>query len=113
MQHLKTPKPAPALHGTPVSKSEQLGGRLDPSNSPNAAALQAPDNTGQSDYDFFVARPGAIERLRLPFQTEFAPGVLESGRAAFVRIRVVKRDASTGQPTRVARRLQFCDGGRA
>src|SRR3982074_1834852 len=32
MQHLKTPKPMPARHGTPVSNGEQLGGPLSHSN---------------------------------------------------------------------------------
>jgi hypothetical protein len=81
--------------------------------SPAADARPAPDDCGEDDRTYFGRRPDANERLRLPFQTEFAPCMLEPGRAAFVRISVVKRDAATGRPTRVARRLMFCEGGTA
>lgn len=40
MQHHKTRKPATALHGEPAPKVEQLGGRLNPSITPDALQLQ-------------------------------------------------------------------------
>jgi len=81
-------------------------------NTPKPARPQAPDDAGESDLDYFTARPSANVRVRLPFPNEFAPGVLDPGRAAYVRI-AIERDAY-GQPKRRARRrLRFCDAGTA
>jgi hypothetical protein len=70
-----------------------------------------PDDAAESDYSFFSRRPGISERIRFPFENEFAPCRLEPGRSAFVRIRI-ERDAA-GQPKRARRALRFCDGGTA
>jgi hypothetical protein len=79
---------------------------------PAADPRPAPDVTGESDYAFFSRRPGISSRTRLPFENEYPVCVLLPGRSAFVRIVIIKRD-DNGQPTRIARRLSFCNGGHA
>jgi len=76
--------------------------------------LQAPpDNRGEDDWTYFRRRPGAAVRTRLPFPNEFPDDFMEyGGGVAFVRI-TVERDAATGEPTRGARSLMFCEGGNA
>ncbi len=72
----------------------------------------AADDAGESDFDFFRARPNARTRNRLPYANEFAPELLDQGGLdCFVHV-IVERDAA-GQPTRRARGLLFCDGGNA
>jgi hypothetical protein len=57
---------------------------------------------GESDFDYFRARPTARTRNRLPFENEFSSAELdEGGFDCFVHV-IVERDA-TGQPTRRAR----------
>jgi hypothetical protein len=65
------------------------------------------------DAAYFRRHPGAAVRNRFPIENEFATAILDQdGRAAVVRIVVIKRDYN-GRPVRVARRLSFCMGGRA
>jgi hypothetical protein len=91
--------------------TEDANGRK--SHHPNYFPVDPRPAPVESDSDFFRRHPGAAIRNRLPFENEFAAAVLEQGGlTAFVRITVVKRNAA-GQPTRVARRLQFCEGGTA
>ena len=50
-----TAKPAPAAAGQPASKSEQLRGQLDPQQHTQVLAdRQAPDDSGESDFDFLA-----------------------------------------------------------
>jgi hypothetical protein len=106
---------ATALHGEPASKVEQLAGELNHSNNRTVDAPQAPpDNRGESDELFFSRRPSINERTRLPFPNEFAPGVLEPGRGAFVHVLLVTRDPKTNAPGTRARAILYSDmGGRA
>jgi hypothetical protein len=102
-------RPATVATADRSLRIERLGSRLDPPNTPNAAPPQAPDDRGESDYAFFLARPGVNTRIRLPFPNEF---VLEPGRGAVVTVLIERDDA--GQPKRRARRrLRFCEGGTA
>jgi hypothetical protein len=118
VQPPKTPKPAPARHGKPVSKVEQLGGRLYPSNNPNATRPQAPplpDDSGESDLEYFTARPHVSTRTRLPFPGEFPLGVIDAERIAFVHVFLASRDPVTNAPGTRARGIFYADnkGGRA
>jgi hypothetical protein len=72
----------------------------------------APDDRGESDFEYFFSRKNVFERLRLPFPDEYEPDVLEPGRSAFVRIRI-ERDAFDLPKRRAKRHLFFCYGGRA
>jgi hypothetical protein len=112
VQHLKTPKPASGLSAEPVSKSEQLGGPLNLSNTRNVAGPQAPDS-GESDFDYFTARPHARHRIRSAFANEFPDELLKpgGGRPAVVIVGML-RDA-TGRPTTRVRSIVFPDGGTA
>jgi hypothetical protein len=57
-------------------------------------------------------RPGVTERLRLPFQNEFAPDVLSVlGRTMMIRA-VVHRDPITRKPT-ILRTILHVEGGAA
>src|SRR5438445_4771355 len=105
MQSPKTAKPAAARRDEPVSKVERLGSELDRSNTPKASEPQAPDDRGESDLDFFAARPGINERTRLPFPNEFPAGVLEPGRSAFVHVLLVTRDPKANAPGTRARAI--------
>ena len=107
-----TAKPASGLSAGPVSKIEQVGTELVPSNTPKPAELQAPDISGESDYAFFSRRPGIDSRIRLPFPDEFPVCVLLPGRPAFVRVWMIQRDPD-GRPLRRRRALRFCKGGTA
>jgi hypothetical protein len=115
VQPPKTARPATA-NGEPALNCEQLAGELVSSNTPKAAELQAPpllaDIAGESDYAFFSRRPSVTSRIRLPFENEYPPSVLEPGRSAFVRIRI-ERDPDGQLKRRARRRLLFCDGGTA
>jgi hypothetical protein len=65
-----------------------------------------------SDLEYFSARPGINERLRLPFQTEFAPDVMSAlGRTAMIRV-VVERNPITHEPT-IWRNVFHVEGGTA
>jgi hypothetical protein len=112
VQHLKTPKPATARHGEPVSNSERLGSPLGRSNNPKPAELQAPDDAGESDLAFFTKRPSVNERIRLPIANEFPDELLKPG--AFVHV-VLVRDPITNAPRTRARAIFYSDidGGRA
>jgi hypothetical protein len=114
----KTARPADAAASAGPRKIDQLAREIGPTNNPKPAELQAPpllaDTAGEDDRTCFGRRPGAATRLRLPWPSEYpADFIAHGGGVAFVRITVVKRDSATGQPTRVARRLQFCEGGNA
>jgi hypothetical protein len=72
----------------------------------------APENTCEDDRAFFVMHPGVTERLRLPFQTEFADDVLSVlGRTMMIRA-VVHRDPITRKPT-IFRTILRVEGGNA
>jgi hypothetical protein len=105
-----TAKPAPALHGEPVSNGEH-GSALG-SNTPNASEAQAPDNSGEDDHAFFTARPSVNSRVRLPFTDEFPPELLRPG--AFIHVLLI-RDPLTNEPRTRARAIFYSDieGGRA
>jgi hypothetical protein len=49
------------------------------SNTPSLDQLQAPDISGETDLEYFNARPNVDERVRLPFENEFAPELLKPG----------------------------------
>ena len=64
------------------------------------------------DRAYFVMHPGKSERLRLPFENEFAPAVLSAlGRTVMVRA-VVHRDPITRKPT-IWRNVLHIAGGTA
>jgi hypothetical protein len=107
----KTAKPASASHAEPVSKVEQIGRPLNRPNTPNAAGPQV-DDCGESDFDYFLARPNATTRTRLPFENEFPPAVMEMarGRSMFVHV-VMMRDLVTNEPTTRGRGVFFSDSG--
>jgi hypothetical protein len=76
--------------------------------------LQAPDDVGESDFDFFLARPGVDTRTRLPFPDELPPGTIESGRGAFVHVFLATRDPKTNSPAIRARAIFYMgEGGNA
>jgi hypothetical protein len=108
----KTAKPAREVSAEPVSKIEQLGSGLDQSNTPSPAQLQAPDDAGESDLEYFNARPNVDARVRLPFPNEFAPELLKPG--AFVHVLLI-RDPLTNEPRTRARAIFYSDidGGSA
>jgi hypothetical protein len=72
----------------------------------------APDDRGESDFDFFAARATVNERVRLPFPDEFAPELLKPG--AFIHVLLI-RDPLTNEPRTRARAIFYSDidGGRA
>jgi hypothetical protein len=113
MAFTKTARPATAetVNGPP--KVDQLGSRINHPITLSPIKLQAADDTGESDHDFFAARPRARHRIRAAFPGEFPRKILKrgQGRTAVVIV-AVERDAS-GRPTRRARGLVFPDGGRA
>jgi hypothetical protein len=112
MAFAKTAKPASASHAEPVSKSEQLGSGLDPTNNPKPVRPQAPDSSGEDDLAFFTRRPGVNSRKRLAFDDEPPPGLLERDDiVAFISVRV-KRDAA-GKPATILRAAVYGEWGRA
>jgi hypothetical protein len=108
MQHLKTPKPATARHGEPVSNGEWLGSELEQSNTPSPAKPQAPwrppADVVQSDHEYFVRHPGARHRFRVTKRVEFSRVVIV--------IATVTRDGA-GRPTTIFRDFYRYEGGRA
>jgi hypothetical protein len=92
---------------------ELLGGGLDRSNTPNAAGPQAPGISGESDYDYFTARPHARHRIRAPFPDEFPLEFLTHRDGGTAVITVVMERDTAGRPTRRARGIAFIDGGTA
>ena len=70
-----------------------------------------PDNRGESDFDFFRARPNVNTRTRLPFAGEFPPGMLEPGRSVFVHVFLASRDPKTNAPGTRARAILYADDG--
>jgi hypothetical protein len=112
VRSLKTPKPATARHGEPVSKVERPGSKLDPTNTPKPDQLQAADTAGESDFDYFVARTDVDSRVRLPFADEVAPDLIEQGgRRAFIHVFIIRN--SDGSPGTRARAIFYSDGGTA
>jgi hypothetical protein len=71
------------------------------------------DCAGESDYDYFTARPWARHRIRAPFPNEFPDELLthRDGGTAVITV-VMERDTS-GRPTRRARGIVFPEGGTA
>jgi hypothetical protein len=114
VQPPKTARPARELSAEPaLNNYEQLGGPLDPSNNPNAAGPQAPDNSGESDFNYFSARPLARTRIRSAFNDEFPRKLLKpgGGRPAVVIVGIQRDNA--GRPTTRVRSIVFPDGGTA
>jgi hypothetical protein len=110
----KTAKPAREDSAEPVSKSDQLAREIDPTNNPSPAQLQAPDDAGESDREFFGRRPHVNSRKRLAFDNEPPPGVLERDEyenIAFISVRV-KRDAA-GLPATIFRAAIYGRWGHA
>jgi hypothetical protein len=110
----KTARPATAETVNGPRKSDQPGSEISPTNTPSPAKLQAPDDRGESDHDYFTARPHARHRIRAAFPGEFPRKLLKQGRGGrqAVVIVAIERDAA-GRPIRRARSLVFPDGGRA
>jgi hypothetical protein len=124
-------KATAALAGRPASRSKNKHQRSvdseaqSPSKernanfSPAAELRPAPDDRGESDFDYFASRPHVDARVRLPFENEFPPGVLEPGRGepgrgVFVHVFLVSRDPVTNAPGTRARAIVYTDdGGRA
>jgi hypothetical protein len=90
---------------------ELLGGGLDLTNTLKGDEPQA-DDAGESDLEFFTARPNVDARVRLPFPNEFPDELLTPG--AFVHVLLI-RDPSTGEPRTRARAIFYSDleGGTA
>lgn len=84
------------------------------SNTPSLDQLQAPDISGESDFDYFTRRPHARHRIRSAFAGEFPRKLLKqgNGRPAVVIV-AIERDPVTGEPTTRGRGLIFPEGGRA
>ncbi|SIO49417.1 hypothetical protein SAMN05443247_06443 [Bradyrhizobium erythrophlei] len=97
-------------HQRPLDSEAQSHSKPRHPNYSPADARPAP--WADDDRAYFVAHPDNNERVRLPIEGEFPPCVLEPGRAAFVRISLIERDAD-GRPKRARRRLRFCEGGTA
>lgn len=110
----KTKRPADAATSAGPRVDQRLvRTTITPTNSLKSAGPQAtplPDDRGEDDWTYFRRRPGAVTRLRLPFEDEYPACVLLPGRPAFVRIQV-ERDAN-GRLKR-CRSLRFCKGGSA
>jgi hypothetical protein len=83
--------------------------------SPAEARPAPPDNVGESDEVFFIRRPSARQRLRLPFPSELPVEVWQpaaaAGLAAFVIVEM-KRDVP-GAPWIRSRQFVFAVGGTA
>jgi hypothetical protein len=108
-----TAKPA-SISAEPVSKVEQLGRPLNHPNTPSPDRLQAPDDAGESDLEFFSRRPGVNGRKRLAFEGEPPPGLLEQDEhdnVAFISVRL-ERDAA-GQPATILREIAYGEWGHA
>ncbi len=68
------------------------------------------DDSGESDLDFFIARPGISSRKRLAFDDE-PPGALErDDSVAFISV-AVRRDAA-GKPATILRAAVYGEWGR-
>jgi hypothetical protein len=114
MAFTKCAGPAHPCEDDGEARRDRLGSKISSPNTPSPAQLQAPDDRGESDLDFFVARPSHNERVRLPFPNEFPPGVLEPGRGAFIHVYLASRDPVTNAPGIRARAIIYSDeGGRA
>jgi hypothetical protein len=113
MANPKTAKPATARHGEPVSKSEQLGGRLDFSNTPQGDEPQVPDNTGEDDETYFRARPHLRHGIRLAFKDEFPCELLKEARGGSAVVIVAVARDTAGNPTMQVRSIVFSKGGNA
>jgi hypothetical protein len=70
-------------------------------------------DTGESDFEYFSARPAARHRFRSPFPDEFPPELLTHRDGGTAVITVVMERDTAGRPTRRARGICFIDGGRA
>jgi hypothetical protein len=71
------------------------------------------DDRGESDLEYFAARPDINSRVRMPFKDEFPPELLRPG--AFVHVLLVTRDPLTHEPRTRARAIFYSDidGGHA
>jgi hypothetical protein len=74
----------------------------------------AADDTGESDFDYFIRRPCARHRIRSAFPGEFPRRLLKegNGRPAVVIV-AIERDPVTNEPTTRGRGLVFPEGGSA
>jgi hypothetical protein len=114
MTRHKTARPATAKTVNGPRDSEQLRGRLDPTDKLKQSAPQVlPDAFGESDLAYFAARPHLDERVRLPFDFELPDEIVQAavdeGMAGFI---VVAR----GPPGAVRigpRKFIFAFGGTA
>jgi hypothetical protein len=110
----KWKRPADAASSASLRDIERLSSAH--SHTANADLSQAPDDSGESDFAYFAARPEARTRIRLPFDGEFPAVVVElaRGRTMFVHV-VIERDPATGEPGTRGRAVFFTDigGGRA
>ena len=98
--------------GDPIPNAVHQDGS-DPKSQRKKLQAPPPDDCGQSDYDYFAARPDIDSRVRLPFPDEFPPGVLEDSRCAFVRVFIIRnQDGSPGTRSR-AIFYSDIDGGTA
>jgi hypothetical protein len=76
--------------------------------------LQAvPDTAGESDFDYFTARPHERHRIRSAFPGEFPRKLLKpgGGRPAVVIVGMLRDD--TGRPMTRVRSIVFPEGGSA
>jgi hypothetical protein len=79
----------------------------------NAQIPPPVDDSGESDFAYFTARPLAGHRIRSAFPGEFPRKLLKPGRGRpAVVIVAIERDA-TGRPIRRGRGLVFPEGGTA
>jgi hypothetical protein len=83
------------------------------SNTPSLDQLQAPDDAGESDLDYFTKRKLARTRIRSAFPGEFPRKLLKpgNGRPAVVIVGMLRDD--TGRPTTRVRSIVFPEGGSA
>jgi hypothetical protein len=91
-----------------VGIKRQINGSFNTSNATRPQAPPLPDIHGEDDWTYFRVRPGAVTRLRLPFENEYPVCVLLPGRPAVVRV-LIERDVVNGQLKR-RRSLRFCQG---
>ena len=68
-----------------------------------------PDDRGETDLEFFTARPDLNVRVRLPRDDDgFPPGVLDPDLVAFVHVQI-ERDPVTNEPGTRARAIFYAD----
>ena len=104
----------PARHGDDgEAQRDRLGSKISPTNTPSLDQLQAPDDAGLSDHDYFVAHPNVDHRVRLPIEGEFPARLIEQGGGltAFIHVFIIRN--SDGSPGTRARAVFYSEGGTA